>query len=364
MPELFVSKEQDKYIKKRRELWYKNEARLNGCDSVKDLLKKTDKALATNNPTDVGTLPRDVWGMWDREALEISQKELVIYNDLVSSVGMSIPVGKTVHNFRRTSLQEAPVVGSFDGRQRPEIDIHTTDYVGTAVPFYANAWGFGWAEYEAAVSEGFTDIDTIGRRQTFRKHAEKMEDICVNGDSAMVYNGTQVYGLTNFTKRKTITKGVTNLNGATGPQWKAEIAKIVKTFSDQHKYQNITLYVNFDDWRYAQTKFYDPDDARFSMQKIADEVQLYPQIGSVIANKTVPANTIIALTKDTDTISLLSRMPLTIIPIFRLHPHDEFKFEVWGSLAPEFKYTMPAPDDDSVAGSDGGREQIGLTVYS
>ena len=364
------SEAQDREIQSKRSAWYENEARLHGHASVNALLKANEKALVNNNPTDVSTLPRDVWGQWDQDAIEIMREELTVYNDL-QPLSVSMPVGKTVDFFRRISEQEAEVVGSFDGRARATVDISQTDYISTPVPFYTNAWGFGWAEYQAGVSEGFTDIDTQGRKQAMRKFGEKLQSVILNGDPAMVHSGQVVNGLTTFPQRKTVSKGVTNLNGANGPQWKAEIAKIIAKFEEQEIMSDVTLYVNFDDWRYASTTAYDGDSAlasspatgisRIDRASIASIIQTYPQVGNVVVAKHrdgrgIPANTIIALKKDASTLGLLTRMPLTMIPVMRTHPHDEFKFEFWGSVSPQLRYSMPT--------GGAGTEQVGLVHYS
>ena len=138
---------------------------------------------------------------------------------------------------------------------------------------------------------------------------------------------------------------------------------------------DVTLYVNFDDWRYAQTTAFDGDAAiatgtndkgisRIDRASIAAIIQTYPQVGTVVAakggatrgNRGIPPNTIIALKKDASTFGLLTRMPMTMIPIMRTHPHDEFKFEFWGSLSPQLRYSMPT--------GGAGTEQVGLVHYS
>ena len=199
------SESQDRVIQDKRSAWYENEARINGHASVNALLKANEKALVNNNPSDAGTLPRDVWGRWDEDAIEIMREDLTVYNDL-QSLTVSMPVGKTVDYFRRISEQEAEVVGSFDGRARPTVDISMTDYISTPVPFYTNGWGFGWAEYEAGVSEGFTDIDTQGRKQAMRKFGEKLQAVIIGGDAALVHSGQVVHGLTTFPERKTVSR--------------------------------------------------------------------------------------------------------------------------------------------------------------
>ena len=48
-------------------------------------------------------LPRDVWGEWDREGIEIQREVLSVFNDLAASVPMPMPIGKLVHYFQTIS---------------------------------------------------------------------------------------------------------------------------------------------------------------------------------------------------------------------------------------------------------------------
>ena len=232
--------------------------------------------------------------------------------------------------------------------------------------FSANAWGFGWAEYEAGLSEGFTEIDSEGRSEAMYDHADYMETVVVNGDSELVYSDEQVHGLLSHPKVKSIVKTGGNtydLNGASGVQWKGAFAEIVKTISDQNFTDSLTLYVNFDDWRYAQTTEFDGDSSvvssggisRIDRRSISDIITNYPQIGSIVPSKTVAANRIVGLIKSSRHINVLSRMPLAVVPIPRLHPFAEFKFEIWGSVAPQIKYSMPTGGANT--------EQIGIVKY-
>ena len=131
----YLSANQKAKINAFRKAFYEQEARLNGHQgSLKSFLEANEDACSKMRVNEVRTLPRDVFQEFDREAVDIMKKQLVVYEDLRSAVGKNIPVGKTVTNFRRRSESSHPVSKSFDGRNSTTVDQHTTDYVPTAVP--------------------------------------------------------------------------------------------------------------------------------------------------------------------------------------------------------------------------------------
>ena len=332
---LKANKEQNAFIARWRRDWYANEARLHGA---------YNNAQVANFLNSDSSLPQYIWKTWDREAQQIARSELTIYNDLAPALGKSIAIGTSYHEFRRVTDQEARGRWSMDGRQRPDADKPLTDYIGTPVPIYANAWGFGWVEWEAAKANGYSDLDMYGRDNVMRQTAEDMEDAIVLGNQGIKFNAQECVGLKTSSKRKIVSKGVTNLNGATGKEWKAEFAKIRKAATDVHRYNDLTLYVNYDDWQYAMdTDYADAYDA----PSIASRALTVAGISGVVATKNpaVPANTILGVFKDRRTAEILSRMPLVTLPKFRAHPHDDFNFEVWGSASLQVKYDI----NDSVA---------------
>ena len=327
---LTASREQREFINYMRTEWYRNEAAIAGNRTPEQVRKflNSDRSL-----------PQYIWKEWDREAIEIHRSMLTIYNDLNPAIGRNIPVGISLHEFRRITDQDRRGVWSMDGRQRPDADKPLTDYIGTPVPIYANAWGCGWIEMESERNAGYNNLDRHGRENVMRGTAEDLEDAIMQGVSGIVFNGSAMYGLINHPKRKTVAKGVANLNGATGQQWKAEFAKIRKAASDIHIYDGLQLYVNYDDWQYATDTDYTTE---YDGMSIASRALTVAGINGVITTKNslVPPNTIIALYKSRMTAEILSRMPMTTIPKFRSHPHDDFAFEIWASASLEVKYDI------------------------
>lgn len=337
---LLASKEQNDFVINTRKAWYRNEARLAGARTDSDFKRFLNTTAS---------LPQYIWKQWDREAVEIMRSQLTIYNDLAPAIGRAIPIGTNLHEFRRVTDQEGAGVWSMDGRQRPDADKPLTDYVGTPVPIYANAWGFGWIENESLRQNGYNDLDKYGRDNIMRKTAEELEDAIILGVSGIKFNGSRMYGLKNNPVVKTVSRAGKVLRGATGKEWKQEFAKIRKALSDVHQYGDLTLYVNFDDWQWAQDNDY--ADV-YDSPSIASRALTVAGISNVVTTKNalVPANTIIGIIKSRQTAEILSRMPMTTIPKFRSHPHDDFAFEIWASASLEMKYDI--------------NNSVGVVVYS
>lgn len=296
-----------------------------------------DFNLTTNGGALVGNaspLPRDVWGIWDREAVEIQREVLSVFNDLAASVAMPIPIGKLVHHFRQVS-DSGTVNVSLDGRSKARTDQPTITYHGTPVPIIDSAFSYGWRQIEAARSEGFA-LDDDGRSNAMFKVAEKLETQTLDGDSGIVVGGAQLYGLRNHPKRETrsITSGVT-LNGATGAEWLTEVKATLKLLHDNNFRVPATLYVNWDDWFYAgNTDF----STSYPNKTIAQRVLEMEGVAQVVPASKVTANEIIAVVKNRRSVQLLSAMPMTTRAQFRANPEDDYNFVTMAAAALEVKY--------------------------
>ena len=330
-----ASDNQNEFIKNHRKAWYANEARLNGME--------VNEFLASNS-----SLPRDVWRQWDRVAKQVAREELTIYNALTPTLGKNINVGKSVDEFRRVTDQVSRGQWSIDGRAQPNADKALTDYIGTPVPFYVNAWGYGWSEYEAARSEGY-DLNDDNMRNAMFHTARDMENCIVSGLPDIVYNGEELKGLVNHAKRKTVAKSVTNINGANGKDLRNEFIKITKAAQDVHQYGDLVCFVNWNDYRFmANTDYSDQYESKSILARCLE----VDGVSEIIKTKNVnvPANTIIACVRSPDNLRVLSRLPMTTIPKFRLTQFDDFEFQIWASCSLQVKYDT--------------NDSVGLVVFS
>lgn len=289
---------------------------------------------ALHNSTMLGNalpIPKDVWGIWDREGIEIQREVLSVFNDLSSSVAMPMPIGKLVHHFQTIS-DSGSVNVSLDGRSKARTDQPVFAYHGTPLPIVDSTFSFGWRQMEAARSEGFA-LDGAGRANAMFKVAEKLEDIVLNGDASVVVGGAQLYGLRNHPKRATDTHGE-DLSSCTGPEWLAAVNKVTAALYAKNFFVEPTIYVNINDWKYARETDY---SASYANKTIAQRV-LESGIAGVVPASKVPADTLIGVVKSRRVLQVLNGMPMTTRAQFRANPEDDYNFVTMAAAALEIKF--------------------------
>lgn len=278
------------------------------------------------------TLPRDVWGLWDREAVEIQRSVLAVFNDLAASVATPMPIGKIVHHFQTVSDSGAVNI-SLDGRSKGRTDQPVIEYHGTPLPIIDSPFSYGWRQVAAAQTEGF-QLDAAGRMNAMRKTAEKLESIALDGDAKIVVGGATLYGLRNHPKRATRATGQALIT-ATGPQWVADVTATLKLLHAKNFRVPVTLYVNWDDWFYASNTDY---SSAYPNKTIAQRVREIGGIANVVPASGVAASQIIAVVKSREVIQVLNGMPMATRAQFRANPEDDYNFVTMAASAVEIKY--------------------------
>lgn len=278
-------------------------------------------------------LPLNVWGEWDKEGIEVQRDQLAVFNDLAASVSFPMPIGKLIHYFQFIS-DSGSVNTSLDGRSKARVDQPTIDYAGTPLPIIDSSFFYGWRQVEAAQTEG-VQLDPAARRNSMYQVAKQLELQTLNGNSKMVVAGSQLYGLTNHPKRNTRSTGVT-LNAATGVQWVTEMNATIALLTAKNFFRPATVYMNWNDWRYAQTTDY--STATPFAGTISDRIMRDAMVREVIPASNVAANTILAVVKDRGVLQVLSGMPMSTRAQFRANPEDDYDFVTMVAAALEIKY--------------------------
>jgi hypothetical protein len=276
--------------------------------------------------------PKDVWGVWDREAVEIQRDVLAVYNDLSSTLSQAMPIGKLVKYFQTVSDSGSANV-SIDGESASKIDKPVYDYHGTPLPIIDDIFGFGWREMMSAQTEGVA-LDNAASNNSQRKVAEALEDIMLTGSSKIKIGGDGLYGLLNHPKRGTRSTGVT-LNGATGAQWEAEIKALLKVLHAKNFRNDVTLYFNWDDWFFAQSTDY---STAYAGGRISQKILEMGGVRGAVPASRIPANTVIAVVKQRSVVQVLNGMPIVTRPLARHNPEDRYNFKVMAAGALEIKF--------------------------
>lgn len=276
------------------------------------------------------TVPKDVWGQWDREGIEIQRDVLAVFNDL-SSLSMSLPIGKQVHFYQKIS-DSSEVNISMDGRGKAKTDQPLVDYVGTPVPIIDSSFSFGWRQMAAMQSEG-QSLDPAARNNATRKVAEKLEDLVINGDARIDVGGAKIYGLRTLPARNTGTHAL-DLNGATGAQWVEVIKDVIEKMHADNFYSPVTIYLNYADWFYASATDY---VAAAPQNTILQRIMAIPGVAAVVPASKVPVNDVLGVCKRSDVVQILTELPMAVRPITRLRPEDDYVFNVMAAVTPILK---------------------------
>ena len=276
-------------------------------------------------------LPKDVWGLWDREAVEVQRTTLRVFNDLSSSVSMPMPIGKLVHHFQTVS-DSGSVNVSLDGRSKGRTDQPVFAYHGTPLPIIDSPFSYGWRQVAAASTEGF-QLDAAGRMNSMRKIAEKAESLMLNGDTDIVVGADPLYGLRNHPRRNTRTTAQA-LNGATGAQWLATITATLKLLHGDNFKSPATIYLNFDDWFYATSTEFTAGYPKTIAQRVLE----LGGLREVIDADSISPGEVIAIVKDRRVLQVLNGMPMTTRAQFRANPEDDYNFVTMAAVALEIKF--------------------------
>lgn len=276
-------------------------------------------------------LPKDVWGQWDREGIEVQRSTLAVFNDLAASVATPMPIGKLVHHFQTIS-DSGNINISLDGRSKARTDQPVIEYHGTPLPITDSTFSYGWRQVAAAQSEGF-QLDSAGRMNAMRRVAEKMESIALDGDASIVVGGAVLYGLRTHPRRNTRETGVA-LNGATGTQWLAEITATLKLLHADNFKVPATIYLNWDDWFYATSTEFTTGYPKTIAQRVLE----LGGVREVVPADSITAGQIIALVKDRRVVQVLNGMPITTRAQFRANPEDDYNFVTMGAASLEVKF--------------------------
>lgn len=326
----FTKKQNDLIINARRRWDYMHHAMASmhgfAANDANGFLIAHDELIGN-----ASTLPKDVWGQWDKSAVTVQRSVMPVFNDLAASLSRPIPLGKIVSYFRMLS-DSGDVNISLDGRGKSKVDSPLISYEGTPVPIVDSELSFGWRDMLAAQTEGESlDTDAISNHQ--RRVAEKLEDIALNGDSSISIGGATLYGMRTAPYRATGAHTFT-LNGATGANWVSAITAALKALHNQNFRDPATLYLNYDDWFYASVNDYQANYPKTILARVME----IPGIQNIIPASSVPANEILGIVKRQDVAQVLNGMPMTTRPKSRQNPEDDYIFSVLAAAAVQYKH--------------------------
>ena len=275
-------------------------------------------------------VPKDAWGQWDRDGIEVARDVLAVFNDL-SSLSKAVDLSVLVNHFQTVSDSGQANI-SLDGIGKAKTDQPVIDYHGTPLPIIDSQMSVGWRQM-LMIQRAGGNYTSAGSNNHFRKVAEKLEDITLNGDSTIKVGSDQLYGLRNHPERNTDTHGF-DLNGASGANWKDAVMGGLEKQHTANFRTPSTVYLNWNDWFYASATDY---STQYPNKTILQRVSEIANVTFVPASK-VPVNEMLFVCKRRDVVEVLNGMPLTSRPKMRLNPEDDYVFQFMAAAALEIKF--------------------------
>lgn len=276
-------------------------------------------------------VPKDAWGQWDRDGIEVARNVLAVFNDLSASLAKAVDLSVLVNHFQTVSDSGQANI-SLDGIGKAKTDQPVIDYHGTPLPIIDSQMSVGWRQM-LMIQRAGGNYTSAGSNNHFRKVAEKLESITLNGDASIKVGSDQLYGLRNHPERNTGTHGFT-LNGASGANWMDAVKEGCSLQHAANFRTPSTVYCNWDDWFYAKSTDYSTQYPNKSILQRVEEVT-----GTTfVPASNVPASELLFVCKRRDVIEVLNGMPLTSRPKMRLNPEDDYAFQFMAAAAVEIKF--------------------------
>ena len=210
---------------------------------------RSNEVIAADMPTvNSGRIPADVWRDMDAQtSLLMRQPNLTLLNDLMPWA-KPLSIGKLYAEYRIAS-DAGNVRSSVSGEVQMLNDKTAYTYDGNVVPVHTVGWSRDFREVAGMASEGFDGL-MDDQASALRNLSSKMANYIYNGDSSVVFNGKQGYGVKNHpnTLQISFAAALANINLATSTDGVA-IRKAFQYIRDALRITNavdgqITFYVS------------------------------------------------------------------------------------------------------------------------
>lgn len=182
----------------------------NEVNADRDWFQNMEEQLAAvQNASAV--LPRDAWLELDgitRRVMRADEGQ-VWMQDLMP-LARAVNIGKLVV-LNRVSGDAGTVVRSMSGQVPVPVDKVAYDYRGSPVPIFSTAYGREWREWNTLQSENFDALADDQEAHT-AKIRRDMALYALNGDSSIVFQGYQAYGIRTSPFSKVLNIGASGAN--------------------------------------------------------------------------------------------------------------------------------------------------------
>ncbi len=280
----------------------------------------------------ISSLPRDFFGQWASDAVEIQRQELTVLNRL-NNISRGVDIGVFVDHFM-VSSDSGSVNRSIDGKSQAKKDQAVFDYHGVPIGINDSVAAFGWRQMKAAQNRGF-NLSEISIANNQRKVAESLEHDALYG-SGISFDGARSYGLLTHPQRNRIAHGV-DVQKLDGKGAKELGIKIMNTMhAANFRGAAMEVFLNYDDWYYLSTTDYSAQYPNKSALDGLKEAMPYDTV--ITGSSSLEANELAGIVKRRDVFEVLSAMPLSTIPKVRHDATDDYEFQVMAAQALQLKF--------------------------
>lgn len=213
-------------------------------------------------------LLEDEWQAIEREVIAASQYPLRVVND-IKAAGLSVNVGPDVLSstwYTQGDMTAAQT--NMLGRSMSDRDIPEVRPAGAPIPMTYKDLSFSTRGIGASRRIG-QGIDLTMVSLGSRVVAERLEDLLINGDSSIVFNGQTLYGI--LTEPNVTTDTATNFGGGdwgTPGNPEKTIAGMINSLNAENFRGPFTVYVSETQYNQAAHTYHTDGSAQTALQRI------------------------------------------------------------------------------------------------
>lgn len=284
-------------------------------------------------------LPRDAWLDMDnitRRVMRADEGE--VWMRYLMPLAKPVNIGKLVH-LNRVSSDAGTVVRSMSGQVPIPMDKTVYDYRGTVVPMFHTAYGREWREWNSLTSENFDAVADDQEAHT-AKIRRDMALYALNGDTSIVFQGYQGYGIRNHPLSKSINIGASGANivltSATADALDAFFTGPFGAMLDANYITGkVVLFISPEIAR-AWDKTYS-GSAGFKTGTVMDFLKTNRRIQAIEVSYELSGNEFFGFVPSAEYIRPLIGMAVATTAIPRDRPRANYQFDVAGAMGLEIR---------------------------
>lgn len=287
-----------------------------------------------------GIFDSDYWLELDRQAVEIAGQDRgrEIFNDLQGLVTV-VPLGKTVRGYTQLGDISDHVTISMDMQTPQTFDHSSSTGDGDPIPGFTAGYGINWRHWLGLQTENI-DLMLQSQRAKLVKFYEAMADYAMNGSTRIQeanYPGQGIKNHRNTIKLNLAAGGLNiNLTTATPDEVVTFFSGEFATALNNNAVASVKLWVSPE----IRANLGKPYSANLGIVAGSVEKQLLeftPRISEIGTDYSLIGNEFVAYVKDKSFIEIPTGQAVTITPLPRIYPRDNFNNDISSAFGVQVK---------------------------